>query len=77
MKKLIEYIVKNISKKPKEIEIEENEEGGSTKYFIKAPQEEVGGLIGKQGKIIKAIRELIRVKAIKQSKYFEIEVAEK
>ena len=77
MKILIEYIAKNISKNPKDIEIEEAKEENSIRYLIKAPKEDIGGLIGKQGKIINAIRELTRVKAVKQNKYFEVAVAEK
>jgi len=44
---------------------------------VNANKEDIGTIIGKQGRVIKAIKELVKVKAIKQNKYFEIQVSEK
>jgi len=76
VKAALEFIIRNIVKDPSGIEIAE-EGSGSTKFIIKAEGSDIGTIIGKQGKIIKAIREVLRIKAIKQNKYFELEVKEK
>jgi predicted RNA-binding protein YlqC (UPF0109 family) len=68
MKQLIEYIVSNIVNHPESvvITIEETEDKDTTKYLIKVDPEDVGRVIGKQGKVIKSIRQIIRIAAIQK-----------
>lgn len=75
MKEFLVYIVKQIVDNPKEIEVEERtDEEGRIILKIKADKEDIGRIIGKKGKIIKAIRNLIRVKAIKEKKMVFVEI---
>ena len=62
MKDLLTHILKAISGGEK-FKIEETTEGDSTHYLIKAPEDSVGLIIGKEGKTIKAIRNLLKVRA--------------
>ena len=68
MKQLIEYIVSNIVNHPESVIIEETpaDETGLIKYAIKVDAEDVGRVIGKQGKVIKAIRQIVRIAAIQK-----------
>ena len=68
MKQLVEYIVSNIVNHPESVVITEevSEDGGMTKYLIKVDAEDVGRVIGKQGKVIKSIRQIIRIAAIQK-----------
>ena len=68
MKQLIEYIVSNIVNHPESVIITEeaSEDGTMTKYLIKVDTEDVGRVIGKQGKVIKSIRQIIRIAAIQK-----------
>lgn len=68
MKQLIEYIVSNIVNHPESVVITEQatEEKDTTKYLIKVDPEDVGRVIGKQGKVIKSIRQIIRIAAIQK-----------
>ena len=67
MKQLIEYIVSNIVNHPENVIVTETEAGeGITKYLIEVNSEDVGRVIGKQGKVIKAIRQIIRIAAIQK-----------
>ena len=61
MKKLLEYILKGIIKENEEITVEEKIEDNFSTLEISAPTEKIGQIIGKQGKIIKAIRTLIGI----------------
>lgn len=63
MKKLLEFITTEITGN-KDIKIEESEEGELQIFTIRAPQEVMGLLIGKEGKTIRAIRSLARARAI-------------
>ena len=68
MKQLIEYIVSNIVNHPESVIITEtpSPEGDTLKYSIKVDAEDVGRVIGKQGKVIKAIRQIVRIAAIQK-----------
>lgn len=68
MKQLIEYIVSNIVNHPESVIIteEQTEDKEATKYLIKVDPEDVGRVIGKQGKVIKSIRQIVRIAAIQK-----------
>lgn len=68
MKQLIEYIVSNIVNHPESVIIteEKTDDGEATKYLIKVDAEDVGRVIGKQGKVIKSIRQIVRIAAIQK-----------
>jgi len=68
MKQLIEYIVSNIVNHPESVVITEEQIEGNdaTKYLIKVDAEDVGRVIGKEGKVIKAIRQIVRIAAIQK-----------
>lgn len=68
MKQLIEYIVSNIVNHPENVIISESlsDDKDVTKYLIEVNPEDVGRVIGKQGKVIKAIRQIVRIAAIQK-----------
>jgi predicted RNA-binding protein YlqC (UPF0109 family) len=61
IKNLLEYILKGIIKENEDIVVEEKDENNMTLLEISAPTEKIGQIIGKQGKIIKAIRTIISI----------------
>lgn len=68
MKKLLDFIVRNILGKDSKYEIIEEDDGSIVKLTIKTAEDEGGMIIGKQGKIIKAIRNILRIKATLEKK---------
>jgi len=54
-----EYIIKGIVATPNEISLDSQEVDQTTVITVNAPPELVGQLIGKQGKIVKAIRTIL------------------
>lgn len=64
MNDLLVYITKQITDGQAEPEIVETEEEGSRVLTLKVPQEFVGLLIGKEGKTIRAIRNLVKAKSM-------------
>ena len=65
MKDFVEYIIKGILPDTENIIIAEEREGSNITIKINVPQENIGMVIGKRGRIIKSIRALTRAKAIK------------
>lgn len=66
MKKLLEYIVKNIIEK-EDFEISEKDDNGRLILQIKVKPEAAGILIGKDGRTIKSIQNIISVRARKEN----------
>lgn len=76
MKKALEYIVASIVERTDSVIIEESEEEGTTIFTIQVDPEEIGKVIGKDGKVIRAIRNVMKIAAMKENKRIHISIAE-
>lgn len=76
MKKALLYIVSSIVDNPDKVEIEEKEEEGIINFSIAVATEDIGKVIGKEGKIIRAIRNVIKIPAVKMEKRINIVIKE-
>lgn len=65
MKDFVWYLVKQIVDNPDSASVVETQQMGETVLEITVAPEDMGKIIGKAGKIIKSIRELARVLAVK------------
>lgn len=63
MKELLDFILRNLLGKKSKYEIIEEDDGSIVKLTVKTADDEGGMVIGKQGKTIKAIRNMLRIKA--------------
>ena len=77
MKDLLTYLVTSIVEQPEAVKVEETStpEGFVNLQITVAP-EDMGMVIGKGGRIIRALRNLVRVKAIKEGKRVNVELTE-
>lgn len=76
MKSLLEYILTSMFSNEAITVDESEEEDGNVILTIYAPQEEIGKIIGKGGKVINAMKQLVKIQAIKENKRVEINVEE-
>ena len=79
MKELLEYIVKSIVNNPENVEISERESvdfPGLTILTIKVSEDDVGIVIGKRGRTINAIRDIISINAIRSKKRVRVNLEE-
>ncbi len=74
MKELIEYIVKAIVNKPDEVVITEEQSDGGVLLKLQVDTEDMGRVIGKQGRVVQAMRTLLRVMAAKEGTRVELVV---
>jgi len=77
MKEMIEHIAKSLVEKPDEIVIsEEIAEDGSVLVKLAAAQEDMGRIIGKQGRNAKAMRTLLNAKATRENRHALLQIME-
>ncbi|MCK4690343.1 MAG: KH domain-containing protein [Desulfuromonadales bacterium] len=77
MKELIEHIAKSLVEKPDEIVISEEEaEDGTVLVKLAAAQEDMGRIIGKQGRNAKAMRTLLNAKATRENRRAVLQIME-
>lgn len=76
MKEILKQIISMIVDKPESVSIEEKEEDGIIYFTIKVAKEDAGKVIGKEGKVIRSIRNIMKIPAIKQGKRINISLSE-
>ncbi|HNX28555.1 MAG TPA: KH domain-containing protein [Syntrophomonadaceae bacterium] len=74
MKDLVEYIAKSLVDNPQAVDVRETEEENSVVIELRVAPEDMGKVIGKQGKIAKSIRILSKAAAAKKGKRVVIEI---
>lgn len=74
MKELVEVIAKSLVEHPEEVSVTEKETGKSTVIELKVAQSDMGKVIGKQGRIAKAIRSVVKAAASKSDKKVIVDI---
>lgn len=74
MGELVKYIAKALVDNPEEVSVNEIEGSQSIIIELKVAQEDMGKIIGKQGRIAKAIRTVVKAAAIKENKRVVVEI---
>ena len=76
MVELIKFVVGTFAEKPEEVEYDINDNGRDVNVSITLAQSDMGKVIGRQGKIAKALRTLVRAGS-KDGKKYTIEIKER
>ena len=74
MGELVEFIAKALVDYPEQVSVNEIEGYQSVIIELKVAQEDMGKIIGKQGRIAKAIRTVVKAAAIKDNKRVVVEI---
>lgn len=76
MKELLLYIAQNLVENPDDVTVTEKEEEAETVYELRVAQSDMGKVIGRQGKVAKEIRTLMRSVAQRQGKRIRIDIVD-
>ncbi len=76
MKDTLYYIVSSIVDNPDQVVVEEDEQYDTVNFNVHVAKDDMGKVIGKNGKVIKAIKNVLKIPAIKQNKRINISLAE-
>ena len=74
MKELVEVIAKSLVDHPEEVTVTETEDDKSIVIELRVAQEDMGKVIGKQGRIAKAIRFVVKAAASRVDKKVIVEI---
>lgn len=74
MKELVEVMAKALVEHPEEVVVTETIKGGETIVELKVAPSDMGKVIGKQGRIAKAIRSVVKAAASREEKKVIVEI---
>ncbi len=74
MKELVEHIARSLVTNPDAIEVTEVEKEKSIHLELRTAPEDMGKVIGKQGRIAKAIRTVLKAAAAKEGKKSDLDI---
>ncbi|MDY2880501.1 MAG: KH domain-containing protein [Candidatus Borkfalkiaceae bacterium] len=74
MLELIKYIVNQFAEKPDDVEYLTEEKGDTIEVTVLLDESDMGKVIGRQGKIAKALRTIVKAASAKSGKRYNIEI---
>jgi uncharacterized protein len=75
-KALVEHIAKALVAAPDQVKVDEFDEDGELVLELEVAEDDMGRVIGKSGKIARAVRNLLHVAGEKAGKRYELEILE-
>ena len=76
MKDILHYIVTAIVDDPDAVVITEEDIDGVITFSVTVAKEDMGKVIGKEGKVIRSIRNIMKISAMKQDKRISINLVD-
>ena len=76
MVELVEAIVKSLVDKPEEVQVKEVAGKQTTVIELRVAPDDMGKVIGKQGRIAKALRTVVKAAATKENKKVVVEIVQ-
>ncbi len=74
MQELVTVLAKALVERPEEVQVESVEEEDRTVLKLHVAQEDMGRVIGKQGRIAKAIRTIVKSAATREKKKVSVDI---
>jgi uncharacterized protein len=76
MKELVQYLAKSLVTNPDAVEVKETQTDDSSVFELKVAKEDLGRIIGKQGRTAKSIRTLLNAAASRGNRKVVLEIVE-
>ncbi len=74
MRDLIEYVARSLVTQPDQVQVTEIDDNGVMVYRLQVAPEDMGKVIGRQGRIATAIRSLLKVASVRQGQRAVLEI---
>jgi predicted RNA-binding protein YlqC (UPF0109 family) len=76
VKELLEFLARSLVDHPEQVRVEESETGDCVVLRLSVAKEDVGKVIGKQGRIARALRTVVKASAVKDGKQATVEIVD-
>ena len=76
LRDLVDYLARGLVDRPEEVEVEEIEESDALVFELKVAEEDLGKVIGKQGRTAKALRTILSAASAKSGRRVILEILE-
>ncbi|HEY3153431.1 MAG TPA: KH domain-containing protein [Candidatus Binatia bacterium] len=76
MKELVQYLAKSLVRNPDAVEVKETQTDDASVFELKVAKEDLGRIIGKQGRTAKSIRTLLNAAASRGNRKVVLEIIE-
>jgi len=73
---LVEYLAKALVEKPDEVEVEAFDEEGEIVLELIVAESDLGRVIGRQGRMARSLRNIVRAAALRTRKRYQLEIVE-
>jgi predicted RNA-binding protein YlqC (UPF0109 family) len=74
MKELVEVIAKSLVEHPEAVRVDERQEDGQTVLKLHVAEDDMGKVIGRQGRIAKAMRTVVKAAATRENTKVTVEI---
>ena len=75
MAELVEYLARKLVDSPDEVRVESSERDGALVLTLHVAQDDVGKVIGRQGRIARALRTVVRAGSVRENRRILLEIA--
>ena len=76
MEELVSFIAKNLVDEPDSVKVETREEGDTVVISLSVAPGDMGKVIGRQGRIAKAIRTVVKAASVRVDKKYMVDIVE-
>jgi len=76
VKELVEFMAKSLVDSPEQVRVVAFEDEDGIRLELKVADEDVGKVIGRQGRIAKALRTVLKAAAVKDGRKISLEIVE-
>jgi len=76
MAELLEYLARQLVDKPDDVRVEEVDEGDMLVLRLHVAEEDLGKVIGRQGRIARALRTVVRASSARERRRVQLEIVD-
>src|SRR2546423_3901717 len=74
LKGLVEYVARALVDKPDGVKVDEVQDGNTTVYELEVDEEDIGKVIGRQGRVVRGLRALVKAAATRKGTRVDLDV---
>jgi len=74
LKGLVEYVAKALVDKADAVKVDEVQDGNTTVYELEVDEEDIGKVIGRQGRVVRGLRALVKAAATRKGTRVDLDV---